>query len=54
MSIGQKIGLVIVALLVIVGVALVRRRRNGGNRRRFTAQSRVRTWSKSDRWSPWR
>lgn len=52
MSNGQMAGLLLVVLLVIVAVALLRRRRRGG--RRFASNARVRTWSKSDKWSPWR
>jgi hypothetical protein len=54
MSIGQALGLLVFALMVLAGIVLLRRRRSRGGRRGFGSQSRVRTWSKSDKWSPWR
>lgn len=55
MSNGQAMGLLVLVLLVVAGIALLRRRRRrGGGARRFSGHGRVRTWSKSDKWSPWR
>lgn len=54
MSIGQGMGLLLFVLMVVVGIALLRGRRGPGGRKRFRSRPNVRTWSKSDKWSPWR
>jgi hypothetical protein len=52
MSVGQVVGVLIAVAIVIVVIAFMRKRRK--RRVRPFSERNVRTWSKSDKWQPWR
>ena len=52
MSVGQVVGVLIAVAVVLIVILFVRaRRRRWG---RPLGERNVRTWSKSDKWQPWR